>query len=193
MARCSSQDLAPRPPIRHLACETLCPIWKFWILGSRPICASTSHLSHFQVLVGPSDWRDHAAGKEGVQRYRIRNLPDNFPGLYELGVAGAADEGLRARRRDARGVVVVYLGQADSVRARLQQYGRSGSHLDTANSLGSAGRDAVNALAAGPGLFREVFSRGYSVVFRCALVSVSIDPFSILGFAGWWNCCIVQV
>lgn len=88
---------------------------------------------------------------------------------------------------------MVYLGQADSVRARLQQYGRSGSHLDTANSLGSAGKDAVNALAAGPGLFREVFSRGYSVVFRCALVSISIYPFSILGFAGWWNCCIVQV
>lgn len=156
--------------------------------------APQPNISHFQVLVGASDWRDHAAGKEGVQRYRIRNLPDNFPGLYELGVAGAADEGVRARRRDARGVVVVYLGQADSVRARLQQYGRSGSHLDTANSLGSAGKDAVNALAAGPGLFSEVFSRGYSVVFRCALVSVSIDPFpSILGFAEWWSCCIVQV
>lgn len=65
---------------------------------------------------------------------------------------------------------MVYLGQADSVRARLQQYGRSGSHLDTANPMGSAGKDAVNALAAGPGLFREVFSRGYSVVFRCALM-----------------------
>jgi hypothetical protein len=68
---------------------------------------------------------------EGVQRYRIRNLPDNFPGLYDLGVACAADEGVRSQRHDARGVVVVYLGQADIVRARLQQYGRSGSHLDT--------------------------------------------------------------
>ncbi|RCV13764.1 hypothetical protein SETIT_2G371900v2 [Setaria italica] len=137
----------------------------------REDCPRTKHDSLFspwKVLVGPSDWEDHSAGKEGVQRYRIRNLPDNFPGIYELGVAGASDEGVRSRRRDSRGVVVVYLGQADSVRARLQQYGRSGSHLDTGNSLGSAGKAEVNALAAGPGLFREVFSRGYSVVFRCA-------------------------
>ncbi|KAL6855965.1 hypothetical protein ACP4OV_018767 [Aristida adscensionis] len=139
----------------------------------REDCPRTKHDSLFspwKVLVGPSDWEDHSAGKEGVQRYRIRNLPDNFPGLYELGVAGASGEGIRARRRDSRGVVVVYLGQADNVRARLQQYGRTGSHLDTGNSWGSAGKDEVNALAAGPGLFREVFSRGYSVVFRCALM-----------------------
>ncbi|CAN6205920.1 unnamed protein product [Urochloa humidicola] len=137
----------------------------------REDCPRTKHDSLFspwKVLVGPSDWEDHSAGKEGVLRYRIRNLPDNFPGLYELGVAGASDDGIRARRRDSRGVVVVYLGQADSVRARLQQYGRSGSHLDTGNSLGSVGKVEVNPLVAGPGLFREVFSRGYSVVFRCA-------------------------
>ncbi|CAL5083776.1 unnamed protein product [Urochloa decumbens] len=137
----------------------------------REDCPRTKHDSLFspwKVLVGPSDWEDHSAGKEGVQRYRIRNLPDNFPGLYELGVAGVSDEGVRSRRRDSRGVVVVYLGQADSVRARLQQYGRSGSHLDTGNSLASAAKDEVNVVAAGPGLFREVFSRGYSVVFRCA-------------------------
>jgi len=141
----------------------------------REDCPRTKHDSLFspwKVLVGPSDWEDHSAGKEGVQRYRIRNLPDNFPGLYELGVAGASDEGARARRRDSRGVVVVYLGQTDSVRARLQQYGRSGSHLDTGNSLGSAGKDEANVVtvAAGPGLFTEVFSRGYSIVFRCALM-----------------------
>ncbi|TVU38172.1 hypothetical protein EJB05_11528 [Eragrostis curvula] len=136
----------------------------------REDCPRTKHDSLFspwKVLVGPSDWEDHAAGKEGVQRYRTRNLPDNFPGLYELGVAGASDEGLRTRGRDSRSVVVVYLGQADSVRARLQQYGRSGSHLDTGNS---AGKDEVSALATGTGLFREVFARGYSVVFRCALM-----------------------
>ncbi|KAK3125543.1 hypothetical protein QOZ80_7BG0606300 [Eleusine coracana subsp. coracana] len=136
----------------------------------REDCARTKHDSLFspwKVLVGSSDWEDHSAGKEGVQRYRIRNLPDNFPGLYELGVAAASDEGVRARRRDSRGVVVVYLGQADSVRARLQQYGRTGSHLDTGSSVG---KDEVNAIAAGPALFREVFARGYSVVFRCALM-----------------------
>jgi hypothetical protein len=167
--------------------EFRCPTGKSWVIDSYPICDSSSHLSHFQVLVGPSDWEDHSAGKDGVQRYRIRNLPDNFPGLYELGVAGASDEGVRARRRDSRGVVVVYLGQADSVRARLQQYGRSGSHLDTGNSLGSAGKDELNVVAPGLGLFREVFFRGYSIVFRCALVSVLGDPFPFFDF-GWLNC-----
>ncbi|XP_062187709.1 protein EFFECTOR OF TRANSCRIPTION 2-like [Phragmites australis] len=139
----------------------------------RENCPQTKHDSLFspwKVLVGPSDWEDHSSGKEGVQRYRIRNLPDNFPGLYELGVAGASDEGVRVRRRDSGGVVVVYLGQADNVRARLQQYGRTGSHLDVGNSLGSAGKAEIIALAARPGLFREVFSKGYSVVFRCALM-----------------------
>ncbi|XP_062189831.1 protein EFFECTOR OF TRANSCRIPTION 2-like isoform X2 [Phragmites australis] len=139
----------------------------------REDCPRTKHDSLFspwKVLVGPLDWDDHSAGKEGVQRYRIRNLPDNFPGLYELGVSRASDEGVRARRHDSGGVVVVYLGQADNVRARLQQYGRTGSHLDTGNSLASAGKSETIALAAGPGLFREVFSRGYSVVFRCTLM-----------------------
>jgi hypothetical protein len=67
----------------------------------------------------------------------------------------------------------VYLGQADNVRARLQQYGRTGSHLDTGNQLAAVGKAEINAVAAGPGLFREVFSKGYSLMFRCALVSVS--------------------
>uniref|UniRef100_A0A0E0LMT3 GIY-YIG domain-containing protein n=1 Tax=Oryza punctata TaxID=4537 RepID=A0A0E0LMT3_ORYPU len=132
-----------------------------------------SLFSPWKVLVGPSDWEDHVAGKEGVQRYRVLNLPENFPGLYELGVARASDEGIRARRWNGSGggVVVVYLGQADSVRARLQQYGRSGSHLDAGNPPPSAGKAEMYPPATtGNGLFREVFARGYSLVFRCALM-----------------------
>ncbi|EAZ04515.1 hypothetical protein OsI_26666 [Oryza sativa Indica Group] len=133
-----------------------------------------SLFSPWKVLVGPSDWEDHAAGKEGIQRYRVLNLPENFPGLYELGVARASDEGIRAARRwngsGGGGVVVVYLGQADSVRARLQQYGRTGSHLDAGNPPPSAGEAETNTRATGNGLFREVFVRGYSLVFRCALM-----------------------
>lgn len=106
------------------------------------------------------------------------NLPENFPGLYELGVARASDEGIRAARRwngsGGGGVVVVYLGQADSVRARLQQYGRTGSHLDAGNPPPSAGEAETNTRATGNGLFREVFVRGYSLVFRCALVSAKL-------------------
>lgn len=139
----------------------------------REDCPRTKHDSLFspwKVLVGPSDWEDHSAGKEGVQRYHTRNLPDNFPGLYELGVARFCYDGVRARRNRSGAIVVVYLGQADNVRARLQQYGRTGSHLDTGNPLGAVGKVEMNTLAAGPGLFREVFSRGYSVMFRCALM-----------------------
>ncbi|XP_015694489.1 protein EFFECTOR OF TRANSCRIPTION 2-like [Oryza brachyantha] len=139
----------------------------------REDCPRTKHDSLFSpwnVLVGPSDWEDHAAGKEGVQRYRVLNLPENFPGLYELGVARASDEGIRARRNGPGGVVVVYLGQADNVRARLQQYGRTGSHLNAGSSLSSAGKAGMDPQVTGNGLFREVFARGYSMVFRCALM-----------------------
>ncbi|KAG8099525.1 hypothetical protein GUJ93_ZPchr0013g34121 [Zizania palustris] len=139
----------------------------------REDCPRTKHDSLFspwKVLVGFSDWEDYSAGKEGVQRYRVLNLPENFPGLYELGVARASDEGIRTRRHVSSGVVVVYLGQADNVRARLQQYGRTGSHLDGGNSLPPVDKSEKNLFASGPGLFREVFARGYSVVFRCALM-----------------------
>lgn len=76
---------------------------------------------------------------------------------------------------------MVYLGQADNVRARLQQYGRTGSHLDTGNPLAAVGKAEMNTVAGGPGLFREVFSRGYSVMFRCALVSGFMLGFQFFG------------
>ncbi|CAM0906528.1 unnamed protein product [Alopecurus aequalis] len=139
----------------------------------REDCPRTKHdalFSPWKVLVGPSDWEDHSAGKEGVQRYHTRNLPDNFPGLYELGVARFCYDGVRSRRNRTGIIVVVYLGQADNVRARLQQYGRTGSHLDAGNPLVAVGKAEVNTVAGGPGLFREVFSQGYSVMFRCALM-----------------------
>ncbi|KAF0908354.1 hypothetical protein E2562_025035 [Oryza meyeriana var. granulata] len=142
----------------------------------REDCPRTKHdplFSPWKVLVGPTDWGDHAAGKEGVQRYRMLNLPENFPGLYELGVARASVEGVRARRNGSGGVVVVYLGQADNVRARLQQYGRTGSHLDAGNPLPSAGKAELNPQATGNRLFTEVFARGYSLVFRCALSEIN--------------------
>lgn len=104
-------------------------------------------VSLFQELVGPSDWENHSHGKEGAERYKVHNLPnDTGPGLYELGIAvpGA-------------GVIVVYVGQAESVRARLQAYGRTGAHL---NSGSDSGR-----------YFEDIFRRGYSIVYRSAPVS----------------------
>ncbi|XP_020083923.1 protein EFFECTOR OF TRANSCRIPTION 2-like isoform X2 [Ananas comosus] len=121
------------------------------------------------VLIGPSDWEDHLSGKDGVQRYRIHNLPANCscPGLYELGVATTIpDEGRWTRKHDLDDIVVVYLGQADNLRTRLQHYGRTGSHLDYGNSLTCSSKNGSPCFTAGPGLFREIFSKGYSLVFR---------------------------
>jgi hypothetical protein len=62
--------------------------------------------------------------------------------------------------------VVVYLRQADNIRARLQRYGHTRSHLDTGNC---GGKENADALTAGPaGLFREVFTRLFSGVSICA-------------------------
>ncbi|KAK0572298.1 hypothetical protein LWI29_029351 [Acer saccharum] len=124
----------------------------------RENCRRTKHdpcFSKWQVLVGPSDWEDHSLGKEGVARYRVHNLPTvTGPGLYELGIAVSSTHKL-----DSDGVVVVYIGQADNVRTRLQCYGRSGAHLNNPNHCG---------LKSEPGHFEDIFSRGYPIVYRWA-------------------------
>ena len=61
-------------------------------------------------------------------------------------------------------IVVVYLGQADNVRTRLQRYGRTGAHLHSGCSNGSSPQK-------GRPLFEEVFSQGFSIVYRWAPVS----------------------
>lgn len=115
--------------------------------------------SKWKILIGPSDWEDYKASKEGAERYRVANLPSVCgPGLYEIGVAVCATGSGRDVDKLGSGsesIVVVYLGQADNVKSRLQHYGRSGSHL-------------VN----GFGLFKDVFSRGFPIVYRWAPVSV---------------------
>lgn len=129
-----------------------------------------------QLLIGPSDWQDHFLGKEGASRYRIHNLPTTSgPGLYELGIA-VPRSGLS--RRDGGklvrdDIVVVYLGQADNVRTRLQQYGRSGAHLGNTYSTGHVNDSKDDSLQKGLGLFEEIFSRGLSIVYRWAPVSIA--------------------
>nr|XP_011459781.1 PREDICTED: uncharacterized protein LOC101314891 isoform X3 [Fragaria vesca subsp. vesca] len=128
----------------------------------REECKRTKHDSHFsnwKVLVGPSDWEDYWLGKEGAERYRVYNLPrDESPGVYELGVA-VSRSGL-GRGVEADRIVPVYLGQADSVRTRLQQYGRTGAHLGKCCSS--------ERIRKGPGLFEEMLGRGYPIVYRWA-------------------------
>ncbi|KAK8559049.1 hypothetical protein V6N12_042337 [Hibiscus sabdariffa] len=118
-----------------------------------------SHFSKWKILIGAGDWEDHSEGKEGVGRYRVENLPkSSSSGLYELAIYRT-----HSSTRDHLGkldpdkVLVVYLGEADNVRTRLQQYGRTGSHLGR-NGSGDKGC----------GCFEDIFARGYSIVYRWA-------------------------
>ncbi|KAK8966779.1 hypothetical protein KSP40_PGU022085 [Platanthera guangdongensis] len=140
--------------------------------GAWKILVGVANLSIFcsLILIGPNDWEDHASGKEGVERYRIHNLPNSSscPGLYELGVASFPSvTGHRSRKLDVEDIIVVYLGQADNIRTRLQEYGRSGSHLDQVN-LSICNKNNGNSTEGGPGLFKDIFSRSYSIMFRWA-------------------------
>ncbi|KAK9275078.1 hypothetical protein L1049_022337 [Liquidambar formosana] len=131
----------------------------------REECTRTKHdsvFSEWKILVGPSDWEDHSLGKEGATRYRVHNLPTSSgSGVYELGIAVShTGLGREVGKLDPHGMFVVYLGQADNVRTRLQSYGRSGAHLCNSYSTGQQKN--------GPCLFDEIFSKGYSILFRWA-------------------------
>lgn len=76
-------------------------------------------------------------------------------------------------------IVVVYLGQADSVRTRLQSYGRTGAHLGNSYPNGQPNDSKCVSLQHGPGLFEEIFSRGNPIIFRWAPVSPSFLGFVI--------------
>jgi hypothetical protein len=94
--------------------------------------------SDWKILVGPGDWKKHSAGEEGTHKYRLHNLPASYssPGVYELGLTqGSNDYDSKQRKLRRHDVVVVYLGQADNVRQRLQRYGQSGSHLEGTRSV----------------------------------------------------------
>uniref|UniRef100_A0A6N2MP37 GIY-YIG domain-containing protein n=2 Tax=Salix viminalis TaxID=40686 RepID=A0A6N2MP37_SALVM len=147
----------------------------------REDCKRTKHDSNFskwQLLIGPSDWQDYFLGKEGASRYRVHNLPTTSgPGLYELGIVVSRST---LPRRDVGklvpdGMVVVYLGQADNVKTRLQQYGRSGAHLGNTYSTGYVNDSKGDSLKTGLGLFEEIFSRGHSIVYRWASMKVKRD------------------
>ena len=95
-----------------------------------------------QVLVGPSDWKEHASGKEGAERFCVRNLPINsYPGVYELGVISPSWLPVPQGGNHSSGifqpqdVVAVYVGHADNLRRRLQRYGQAGSHLEGPRSV----------------------------------------------------------
>ncbi|KAL8464018.1 hypothetical protein ACS0TY_033811 [Phlomoides rotata] len=115
-----------------------------------------SSFSQWKILIGAFDWEDHSIGKEGAEKYRTQNLPNwtCCPGVYELGIATSRRE---TRKLDSSSVVPVYIGQAENLRTRLQQYGRDGNHLENGCSNNK-----------GPRLFADIFSRRLPIVYRCA-------------------------
>lgn len=115
-------------------------------------------------------------GKEGAERYRTQNLPNwaSCPGVYELGIATSRPRSGRGTRKlDRTSVIPVYLGQADNLRNRLQQYGRDGAHLENGSTATSSKTVNSQSLSShkGLGLFTDIFSRGLPIVYRCAPVS----------------------
>ncbi|XP_050215396.1 protein EFFECTOR OF TRANSCRIPTION 2-like [Mercurialis annua] len=129
-----------------------------------------THFSKWQVLIGPSDWEDYSRGKEGAAKYRVHNLPTRSdPGLYELGIAVSRSESVRGvGKLHPDDIAVVYLGQAENVRSRLQRYGRSGAHLGNRYLTAQLNDSKADFDRNGVGLFEEIFLRGHSIVFRWA-------------------------
>lgn len=140
----------------------------------REDCRHTKHdsaFSNWKILIGPSDWQDHAQGKEGAEKYRVKNLPNctSCPGVYELGIVlSRRQSGREISKIDPDFIIPVYLGKSDNVRNRLQQYGRDGAHLENGSSNCKL-NDCNNILTGkgpGPGLFSEIFTKGFSLVYR---------------------------
>ncbi|CAK9277099.1 unnamed protein product [Sphagnum jensenii] len=148
----------------------------------REECAYVTHdklFSDWKILVGPEDWMGHAAGKEDVEKYRAHNLPGSNwgPGVYELGLAmpewTAMNEqriGLKKKEKKLRpqNVMVVYVGNAEHIRQRLQRYGEAGGHLEDSEYFykSSSTEHGVRKSSRGPRLFSEVFTLGCAIAFR---------------------------
>ncbi|KAI3714588.1 hypothetical protein L6452_21545 [Arctium lappa] len=145
-------------------------------LLKREDCKRTKHdsaFSQWKILIEPSNWEDYLLNKEGAERYRTQNLPNcsSCPGVYELGIAVSLPrtEGKSSSRVGSKSIIPVYLGQADNVRTRLQQYGRDGAHLE--NGLSNGEQDDRKVL----GLFSDIFSLGFAIAFRWAPMNSKKD------------------
>ncbi|KAL3825254.1 hypothetical protein ACJIZ3_021283 [Penstemon smallii] len=128
--------------------------------------------SQWKILITATAWKDHAMGKEGAENYSTQNLPNSIScaGVYELAVAMSG-----ARKLDSSSVITVYVGEAENVRTRLQQYGRDGSHLENGCSNDEFNNwQNVSSLKV-PGLFSDIFSKGYSIAYRCAPMASKKD------------------
>ncbi|KAH1105479.1 hypothetical protein J1N35_009247 [Gossypium stocksii] len=120
-----------------------------------------SLFSEWKPLICPHDWKN---GKGGAGTgYGLENLPKSSgPGTYELAVCKLPS---RDRHGKLEPDAVVYVGSAENIRARLQQYGRDGTHLCRENGFDGKGCP----------LFDEIFARGCSIVFRWAPMENKAD------------------
>ncbi|KAI4350721.1 hypothetical protein L6164_005149 [Bauhinia variegata] len=139
----------------------------------REECKRTKHDSSFsdwKILIGPCDWEDYSKGKEGSARYRIHNLPEkSSAGVYELGIAVThSRSGRKIKDLAPDEIVVVYLGQADNVRTRLQSYGRTGAHLGSTCSAHDPHDCNHASPQKGSQFFEQIFSQGYPIFYRWA-------------------------
>ncbi|VVB11481.1 unnamed protein product [Arabis nemorensis] len=80
-----------------------------------------------KIMVGANSMEDFRKGKDCVGRYRVQG---SLPGLYELGVAVIGHD--QGRKVDSGDDLVAYLGQAETIRSRLQPYG---THHDLLKTL----------------------------------------------------------
>lgn len=135
----------------------------------RENCKRTKHdslFSNWKILIGASDWEDYLLNKEGVERYRTQNIPNcsSCAGIYELGIVVSLSRTNEktSSKLTSKNIIPVYLGQADNVRTRLQQYGRDGAHLE--NGLSNGEQCDRKVL----GLFSDIFSYGFAIAFRWA-------------------------
>lgn len=141
----------------------------------REDCKRTKHdsaFSEWKILIGPSDWEDYLLKKDNAQKYMTHNIPNcsSCSGVYELGIAVSLPEsGRRGRNLSSKRIIPVYVGHADNIRTRLQQYGREGAHLEK----GCPNVELNDSKA--KGLFKEIFSKGFAVVFRWAPMKSKSD------------------
>ncbi|KAL6560983.1 hypothetical protein OROHE_006160 [Orobanche hederae] len=89
--------------------------------------------SSWKILARPGDWETYLMGKRGADSYMTQYLPNTRrPAIYEIGIAKKIQPGRKTHNKIRSGshVVVVYVGQTQNLRSRLQQYMRNGAHLE---------------------------------------------------------------
>ena len=111
------------------------------------------------------------------------------PGVYELALCSTEFTKTNGTRSSAQfkkdTLVVVYVGQAENLYSRLQEYGRTGSHLETGGGgdykCGKSWKPCGNTNSSEknlngfscqqvacdcPRLFTKAFTHGYPIAFR---------------------------